>query len=298
MTNDQPKPELSIIIVNWNTREFLRACLRSIYATLDPISFEVIVADNASDDGSAEMVSSDFPEVLLVRNNENVGFAAANNIGLRRARGEFVMLLNPDTELCPNSAARMLDFMKSRPDAGLAGPKLISSSGKLQKSGRRFPSFFSEVLCITRLFRVVRPWHDAKLRWGRLNFDANVEVDEVSGACMLIRKAALDQVGLLDERFFMYYEDVDLCYRLKKAGWKVYFLGEAPVIHIWAQGALKMGVLGATAMMYRSQYLYFLKHHGFARALGLRILSALLLLVLRAKYAVFPPRINNQEPAG
>lgn len=292
------EPHLSIVIVNWNTRELLRACIRSIYATLDPISFEIIVVDNASDDGSADMTRSEFPEVQVIRNEANLGFAAANNIGLRRATGEFVMLLNPDTDLCPGSVARMLDFMRSHPDAGLAGPKLISSSGKLQKSGRRFPSFFREVLGITRLFRVVRPWHDAKLSWGRLNFDVNVEVDEVAGACMLIRKVALDQVGLLDERFFMYYEDVDLCYRLKNAGWKVYFLGEAPVIHVWAQGALKMGVLAATAMMYRSQYLYFLKHHGLAPALGLRILSGLLLLVLRAKYAVFPPRANTREPEG
>ena len=288
-------PEISVITVNWNTRDLLRACLKSVYATLGDIALEIIVVDNASQDDSADVVAREFPEVQVIRNDANLGFAAANNIGIRRAQSDFVMLLNPDTELRPGAGSLMLDFMKAHPEVGLAGPRLISADGELQKSGRRFPTYLQEALATTRLFRLVRSWYDARMIWGRLDFDRSVEVDEVSGACMLIRRSALDQVGLLDERFFMYYEDVDLCYRLKKAGWKVYFVGEAEVVHRWAQGAIKMGILRANAMMYRSQYLYFLKHHGPVQAVLLRLLSFILLAVLRAKYAFIPPKQDGKE---
>ena len=276
-------PLLSIVVVNWNTREFLCACIRSIYATLDAISFEIIVVDNASHDGSAEMVSSDFPEVLLVRNDENVGFAAANNIGLRRARGEFVMLLNPDTALCPGSVHRMLDFAKSRPDVGMVGPKLVSSDGSLQINGQRFPTFLREVMCLTRLSRVFRRYHDSRLAWCREDFDINAEVDALAGACMLVRKAVVDTVGLLDEAFFLYYEDTDWCCRIKKAGWKIWYLGGAQVVHVWAQSAAKFGFPRANGVMYRSQYQYWRKHGRAWQAVTLRLLSYLLLAVQAAK---------------
>lgn len=288
--NSQPLLTLSIIIVNWNTRDLLRACLKSIYATLDETSFEVFVTDNASSDGSADMVEAEFPEVQLIRSAKNLGFSAANNLGLRQASGEFVMLLNPDTELRPGSVAHMLSYATDHADVGLIGPKLVMPNGQLQQSGRRFPTFLREVLGITRLFRVVRPWHDKHLSWGRLDFDETVEVDEVAGACMLIRRSALDAIGLLDERFFMYYEDVDLCYRLKKAGWKVMYMGDTEVVHAWAQGAVKAGVLHSNGLMYYSQYLYFLKHHGVIQAVPLRMLSLLLLWTLRVKYAIIPPK--------
>ncbi|MCX6375738.1 MAG: glycosyltransferase family 2 protein [Armatimonadetes bacterium] len=279
-------PLLSIVVVNWNTRELLRACIRSIYATLDPISFEVIVVDNASDDGSAEMVSSDFPEVLLVRNDENVGFAAANNIGLRRASGEFVMLLNPDTELCPGSVARMLDFIKSRPDVGMVGPKLVCADGALQINGQRFPTFLREVMCLTRLSRVFRRYHDSRLAWCREDFDINAEVDALAGACMLVRKTVADGVGLLDESFFLYYEDTDWCCRIKKAGWKIWYLGEAVIIHVCAQSAHRYGIHNANKELHRAQYLYWRKHGKAWQAVTLRVLSYFLLAVQSAKRTV------------
>ena len=287
-------PTISIIIVSWNTAKLLKRCLDSIYAAVPPISFEVIVVDNASADMSVNMAEADFPEVMVVRNEENLGFAAGVNLGLARARGEFMMLLNPDTELRPGAAALMLDFMKSDPDVGLVGPRLVLPNGELLKSGRKFPSFLREALETTRLYRLIRGHHDNRMLWGREDFDSNVEVDEVSGACMLVRRAAFDSVGPLDERFFVYYEDVDWCLRMKKAGWKVCYVGEAEVVHSWAQGALKLGVLESKGLLYRSQYLYFLKHHGLVQALTLRALSRLLLLALRVKYAVRPPRIENR----
>ena len=286
---------LSIVIVSWNTQDILRRCLDSIRTAAPPLGFDVIIVDNASTDGSPDMVSSEFPEFTVIRNKENLGFAAANNIGIQRAVAGFVMLLNPDTELCPGTVARMSSFAREHPNVGIIGPRLVMPDGQLQKSGRRFPTFMGEFLSVTRLSRVFKSFHDRNVGWGREDFDAITEVDEVSGACMLIRRSALDEIGLLDERFFMYYEDVDLCCRLKKAGWKVVYMGEGAVVHAWAQSALKMGVLRANGMMYRSQYLYFLKHHGPVQAVILRMLSLLLLGVMRVKYAVIPPRANGKE---
>lgn len=283
---------VSIIVVSWNTKGLLKRCLDSIYATV-LVPFEVLVVDNASDDGSAEMVESGFPEATLIRSAVNLGFSAANNLGIRQAHGEFVMLLNPDTVLLPGAVAGMLHYMNGYPDVGLIGPRLIMPDGQLQQSGRRFPGLLRELMGITRVSRLFGSWYDEHLNWGRTDFGKTVEVDEVSGACMLIRKSVLDQVGLLDERFFMYYEDVDLCYRLKKAGWKVVYMGEVEIIHVWAQGALKAGILHSSGVMYHSQYLYFRKHHGLIPAIILRTMSQLLLWALRMKYAIIPPKVGK-----
>jgi N-acetylglucosaminyl-diphospho-decaprenol L-rhamnosyltransferase len=276
-------PLLSIVLVNWNTRDLLRACLRSIYATLDAISFEIIVVDNASDDASADMIRSEFPEVQVIRNEANLGFAVGNNIGLRRASGDFVMLLNPDTDLCPGSVARMLDFIKSRPDVGMVGPKLIGADGALQINGQRFPTFLREVMCLTRLFRVFRRYHDSRLAWCREDLDLNAEVDTLAGACMLVPKAVVDAVGLLDETFFLYYEDVDWCYRIKKAGWKIWYVGEAVIVHACAQSAHRYGIHNANKALYRAQYVYWRKYGRAWQAVTLRLLSCLLLAVQAAK---------------
>ena len=276
-------PLLSIVVVNWNTCDLLRACLKSIFSTINDIAFEVIVIDNASGDQSADMVERGFPAAILIRSTENLGFTRGYNLGLRRAAGDYLMIVNSDLELLPGSGIRMIEFLQKHPDVGMVGPKLISPDGTVQVNGQRFPTFLREVLGLTRLYksRFVRRWHDMTLGPLRTDFTVDAEVDALAGACMLIPRAVMDSVGLLDERFFMYYEDVDWCLRVKQAGWKIYYLGDVGVIHVASQSAMKFGLPKANAVLFQSQYLYWRKHHGLARAVVLRLLSYWLLAMLR-----------------
>ena len=276
------KPEISIVIVSWNTRDLLRACLKSIYATMDEIAFEVIVVDNASEDGSAEMVESEFPEATLIRSESNLGFAAGCNLGLRKATGRFLMILNSDAELTAGAVSRMLDFMERRPDAGLVGPKLVSPDGTLQINGQRFPTLAREILGVIRAQKLIPGV--ATLGWGREDFDRDAEVDSLAGACMLVRREVVEQVGLLDERFFMYFEDVDWCRRTKRAGWKIYYLGEAQIVHGWACSSAKQGIVRSHELLHRSRYLYFRKHHGLIQAAAIGIISRLVQIAFAFKY--------------
>lgn len=266
------KPELSIIIVNWNTKDLLRKCLRSIYETVPPIGFQAMVVDNASSDGSAEMVETDFPEAVVIRSDRNLGFSGGNNLGLAKARGNYLMLLNSDAELLPESASGMIQFMRNNPEAGMVGPKLVSPDGALQINGQKFPTFFREVMGLLRIHRLIPSV--GKAGWGREDFDVNSEVDALAGACMLVRREIVETVGKLDDKFFMYYEDVDWCYRIKKAGWKIFYLGEAEIVHAWAESAKKQGIVKSNGILYKSQYHYFRKHHGLLPALALRVLSS------------------------
>ncbi len=278
-------PVVSIVIVNWNTRELLRRCLESVYSTVPPVAFDAAVVDNASEDGSAEIVAERFPQAALIRSASNLGFAAGSNLGIQRSKGEYILLLNADTELLPGSVSRMIEFMNLHPRAGLVGPKLVGPDGTLQENGRRLPGLLREVLSITQLYKLFRGWFDRTMGYGRENFGVVARVDEVCGACMFVRKSAVDEVGLLDERFFMYYEEVDWCFRMKKAGWEVYYEPRSQVVHHWAQAARQLGLRGSR-VFYQSQYLYFWKHHGLTQALILRGLSYLLLAALMVKYVV------------
>jgi N-acetylglucosaminyl-diphospho-decaprenol L-rhamnosyltransferase len=275
-------PDISIIVLNWNTRQLLRKCIASVYCTVSPIDIEVIVVDNNSSDGSADMVAESFPDATLIRNSKNIGFSAGNNLAIRQASGRYILLLNPDAELLPGSVQALFDFAEAHPDAAVIGPKLLNTDGSLQKNGRMFPTFAREMLHITKIYRLAPGWFNRKYEWGRADFDAATEVDEVSGACMLVRRAAIDKAGMLDERFFMYYEEVDWCLRIKKAGCKVWYLPEAQTVHHAGQGAGQIGLAKSRAA-YRSQYLYFMKHHGMLKAYTLRTFSCLALLAMRIK---------------
>ena len=273
---------LSVIIVNWNTREFLRKCLEFVETAVKSIPSEIIVIDNASTDGSIEMLVDSFPNIHSIINKTNNGFAAANNLGLHRASGEYVMLLNPDAELKIDSASKMLEFAEAHPEAGVVGPKLLNTDGSLQKNGQKFPTLARELLHVFRLNRLMQSKFDIRYEWGRADFDVQAEVDSVCGACMLVKRAAIEAAGLLDERFFMYYEEVDWCKRIKAAGWKVYYLPESEVIHHIGQGSKQIG-LKKMRIAYASQYVYFKKHHGLAQALVLRIISGMILALMRLK---------------
>lgn len=234
--------DLGIVIVNYNTRDLLRRCLETVFAN-QGATFRVCVVDNNSQDGSAEMVAEAFPQVTLIRNRQNVGYPAANNQGLRRlgfAAGawaeapRFGLLLNPDTEVPPDAFARMLAFAEAHPRAGVIGPKLVRPSGDLDLACRRtFPSpevSFYRIAGLSKLFPRHRRFGQYNLTF--LDPDQMAEVDAVVGAFMLVRREAMREIGLLDDSFFMYGEDLDWAFRIKAAGWNVYYNPEITVLHV------------------------------------------------------------------
>lgn len=226
-----PKQEgitLSIVIVNWNTIELLAGCLRSVYETAAEPGVEVLVVDNASTDGSAAMVRERFPQVHVIENAENVGFAKANNQAIEHSHGRYVMLLNSDTEVHPGALEILIEFMALHPEAGGCGPRLLNTDSSLQPSchpmltpGREF----------WRLLFLDRLWPRATYAQAKWDVDTPRRVEVIKGACFLLRRGALEQVGLLDDQFFMYTEEVDLCYRLDQAGWSLWWVPQAIVKH-------------------------------------------------------------------
>ncbi len=260
--------DLSVIIVSWNVKTLLAACLRSVFASLarSHLSCEVIVVDSASGDGSAEMVRAQFPEVQLVALNENVGFTRGNNLAIQRSQGRYLLLLNPDTEVVGDALGAMASYMEAHPDVGVLGPQLLNKDGSVQPSRRRFSTLATAFLEST----VLQQWC---ARSGILHRyyvsdranDEEQEVDWVTGACFLVRRDVLASVGLLDEAFFMYSEELDWQYRIKKAGWRVVYLPTARVIHYGGQSSSQ--VVPAQHIYFHSSKVYFFRKH-YGRAWG------------------------------
>ncbi len=259
--------DLSIIIVSWNVKELLHRCLGSVQRSLEKIdhslSAETIVLDNASSDGSAEMVGREFPWVRLMASPTNLGFTKGNNLALAESQGRYILLLNPDTEVVGDSLGVMVDYMGVHPKVGALGPQLLNEQGGIQSSRRRFPTLataFLESTTLQRWFpdnRAVKRYYFADVPQ-----DLIQPVDWVVGACILVRREAIDEVGPLDERFFMYSEELDWCYRLKGRGWEVIYLPTAQVIH--QEGRSSEQVLPARHIHFqRSKILFFKKHHGW-----------------------------------
>ena len=225
--------DLSIIIVNWNTRDLLAQCLESVYANTQGITFEVFVVDNASADGSAQMVPERFPQVRLIENQENVGFARANNQAIKEARGRYVLFLNSDTVVQPSALNLMVAFMDNHLDAGAAGAMLLNSDGTLQKSTRNKFSIGEEILSTSCLGQISSffPLRSSAGTMGHAASNRYIMVDGVAGTCLLARRATLDDVGPFNEQFFMYAEDNELCFRIRRNNWKIYYLPSARVIH-------------------------------------------------------------------
>lgn len=224
--------DLSVIIVNWNSKDFLRECLRSIIASQCRYSYQVFVVDNGSTDGSVEMVKKFFPMVMIEENASNVGFVKANNQIMKRVDSSYFLLLNPDTIVHPNAFDTMVAFLNNSPDAGAVGPAILNADSTPQRTGTKFPNnwnLFVEALLLDRLFPKTRLFGSHK----ELYIDFNVlrEVDYVQGSCVMLRSSLLQSIGYLDERFFMYFEETDLCFRIKRAGWKIWFLPKASIIH-------------------------------------------------------------------
>jgi len=254
--------DLSIIIVSWNVKDDLRDCLRSVEDNRPSCEYEVVVIDNASTDGTARMVGSDFPRVTLVANEENRGFAAANNAGIARAEGRYVLFLNPDTIVHPGSLDTLIKFMDDNEDAGVCGPKLLYADGTLQPSVRRFPTLRGVLHCYT-ILRVVPIFHGQYKKWRMMDFrhDRRMDVDQVMGAALMARRSVVEDIGGMDEDFFMYYEEVDLCYRLKKAGWRIVFIPDAVITHRGGR-SIKQVPVRKRIMTLRSILIFMRKHRG------------------------------------
>lgn len=259
--------DLAIVIVSYNVEELLRRCLISVFASQGDLTFSVAVVDNTSSDGTVEMVRREFPQVALIANTENVGYPAANNQGLRllgiesESPPRYSLLLNPDTELPPDCLQTFIDYMDAHPEVGVVGPKLVLPSGELDMACRR--SFPSPMVSIYRMLGLSRLFPHSRT-FGRYNMtfldeDELAEVDSVVGAFMWVRSTAAQTVGLLDETFWMYGEDLDWAKRMKDAGWQVIYNPSVTVLHV--KRASSRQNPRAQLEFYRAMPIFYYKHY-------------------------------------
>ncbi|NOY05979.1 MAG: glycosyltransferase [Chlorobi bacterium] len=264
MTSNSPENAavtISIIIVNYNVRLLLENLLHSLYASLGDIPAEIFLVDNASVDGSVEMVRREFPSVILVESGENIGFARANNLALRRCRGKYILLINPDTFVQEDTIPSMIRFFEENPMVGMAGCKIINPDGTLEPACRRsFPTpwvAFSKLSGLSNLFPRSRLFARYNLTY--LNEDESYEVDAISGSFMMLRREVYDAVGGLDETYFMYGEDLDWCFRVREAGWKVFYSHKTKIIHFGGEST-KRSSIDSTALFYEAMRLFVKKN--------------------------------------
>lgn len=253
---------LSVLVVSYNTRALLDACLKELQGSLQT-PYEVVVVDNASHDGSVEMLRNSWPQVRVLEMRTNVGFARAVNRGLALASGEYLLLLNPDTCVRPGALDQLVTFLGEHPEAGVAAPQLLNGDLTDQGTARAFPtpwaSIFGRKSLLTRLAPNNR-WSRRYMVGQRINQSAPFVVDWVSGACLMVRRDVLEKVGPLDERFFMYWEDADWCRRIGDAGYAVYCVPGAKVVHYEGQSSLDRPAR-LVWTFHRSVYTYYTKHH-------------------------------------
>jgi GT2 family glycosyltransferase len=256
---------ISVIVVSWNVSKLLDVCLETLQRDLVGIESEVFVIDNASADDSVEMVRCKHPWVQLIANDANLGFAAANNQAIKLAKGEYIFLLNPDTEVQAGAVPHLIEFLERHPKAGIVAPQLINSDGSIQRSCRKFPTFIAmlyELLGLSKMF----PTHPIFGSYKMLDFnhDELREVDQPEGACLLLRRQVIEEVGVLDEGFFMLFEEVDWCYRIKQAGWQIWFDPAARVIHHYGQ-SIKQVKARMILSSHRGLYRFWSKHYAHGR---------------------------------
>jgi len=255
-------PVLSIIIVNWNTRELLAQCLESVsheIHRLGPLGVETLVVDNASTDGSTQMVQERFPWVQLTENQKNVGFARANNQAILQSTGRYVLLLNPDTEVKPGAFEALIAFMEAHPHVGGAGARLLNPDHTLQASCYAAPTLPRE---FWRMFHLDALVPYGTYRMEKWDLSKHREVDVIQGACLILRQDVLNQVGLFDGEYFIYSEEVDLCHRLRNAGWKLYWVPQARVVHYGGQSTQQVAA-EMFLRLYQGKIIYFRKHYGW-----------------------------------
>ncbi len=272
--------DVSIIIVNWNTSQVTRDCLVSVYDQTHGIEFEVIVIDNASSDDSVAMIKHDFPQVVLIENTENKGFAAANNQGIEIAQGRHLLLLNSDTIILDGAIQKTVQFSDKHPDIGVLGCRVLNPDKTLQPTCFMYPSILNMILSTSYLYKLFpkNPFFGReKMTWW--NRDDVREVEVVTGCFMLVRHDAVKQVGCMDERFFMYGEETDWCYRFKKGQWKVMFSPVGEIIHLGGQSSKR--VKGEMVIQLRIAILQFIRKHNNILVNFLASLLIILFFALR-----------------
>ena len=294
---------VSVVIVSYNTQEILRNCLEALFEHSKGVAMEVFVVDNDSHDGSAAMVKNDFPSVMLITNHENLGFAAANNQAFALARGRYIILLNPDAYIRPLSLEHSIAFMDRTPMCGLCGGKIISPQGRLEPSARRFPSALSKLLTMSGLrgtfaHSPIVNYHE----FGGFAHDKPMEVDWVPGTFTIVRKKMLDEIGYFDERFYIYYEETDLCMRAKKAGWTIYFIPDAEVMHIGGASSKTrkdktFDNKAAQVLIFRmrSEWLYYRKNKGLVAMLAAAYVELLWYALRYTKNLLLPSREGEKK---
>lgn len=249
--SDTKQPELSVVIVSYNCRSKLQQCLISLQDNIGRIAHEIIVIDNASSDGSPEITAEAFPDVILIRNPKNIGFPGANNQGIRKSRGDYVLFLNPDTIVYPNALEILMRGIKAEKKIGGVGPALHTGDNQYQISFGGKRTFFSEMIqkyCLNPFFRL-------RLK----NSNNQRETVWLSGACLLIRKETLKETGGFDEKFFLYYEDIDMCVRIRACGWNLLFLPAARIFHYGGVSTEKQKLY--SRFFYRQSQLYYYRKH-------------------------------------
>ena len=263
--------DLTVVVVSWNTRDLLDRSLETLKEDLERTSnssnlvTEVFVVDNDSKDGSAAMVAEKHGWATLIANDDNLGFAKANNQVLRQAKGRYILLLNPDTEVEKGALKTLIDFLEAHPKAGIVAPQLLNSDGSIQRSCRQFPTFTGmlfELIGLSKLFPKGSKMGTTFRAYKMLDWehDDEREVDQPEGACLLLRREVLEEVGLLDEGYFMLFEEVDWCYRIKKAGWQIWFTPSARVMHHYGQ-SIKQVKARMILSSHRGLYRFWRKHY-------------------------------------
>ena len=248
--------DLSVIIVNWNTKDLLRNCLNSVYKTVHNLLFEIIVVDNASSDGSIAMLETEFPSVVRIVNKENKGFGAANNQAFAIMKGKYALLLNTDTVVTPEAVKKIWDFCEANDKAAIVCGQLLNADGSKQNSIASFPSLLM-LAANTSLLEYLFPGRYPSKRY---KHTSPIEVDSAIGACMMIRKKALDEAGVFDERYFFFFEETDLAYTMRFQGWKIYQVPDALIYHL--QGRSIGHNISSRIEFYRSRYQFLRKWHG------------------------------------
>lgn len=289
--------KLSIIIVSYNTRELLADCINSVKKNLTGLTCEIVVVDNNSTDGSVAMLKKEYPEVRLIENRYNAGFAKANNQGLELCAGEYVLLLNSDTIVLDNALSTLVKFMDSHMDAAICGPRILNSDMTLQLPCRRsFPRLLNSISHFSglgRLFPKSRIFGSYLMTYMDSGLDHGV--DAVSGACLLARRDVLDKIGgLLDEAFFMHFEDIDLCYRAKQKGFKVYYVHNARIIHLKGQSS-KLRSEGVTRNFFDSAHIYFRKNYKKENPAAYILMVGLIKLMKYAVLTAISVRLGSTE---
>ena len=293
--------DLSISIVSYNTKGLLKQCLQSIYRETKSVSFEIIVVDNASIDGTVDMVKSNFPDVNLITNKKNLGFAVANNQVMKNSKSKYILLLNPDTVVLNSSLDNLVKFMDSHPEAGVVGPQILNPDWTFQFSydeGISLKLFFNSFILnkFLSLFKILLiPIN--KIRYYFIKSQEIehclkiIEVGRIRGCCLLVRQEVINQVGLMDEQFFMYCEEVDWEYRMKNAGWKIYFYPFAQIIHYWG-ASTKSNKQQFNLIQWQSNYKYIRKHYGNYATLIVRFM-AFISAIFKTFYIVVKRILNK-----